>query len=77
MLHFVVYSCLQHIFKFFRPEISVYINGEKSMEDKTGFPGGKEVAAVESSIAVEGTRFYAAAGGRKRLGPPSNFLRSP
>jgi len=54
----------------------VYINGEKRMENKTSFSGGK-VAAVECSGAVESTRFYAAAGERQRLGPPSNFLRSP
>jgi len=46
------------------------------MENNYGFPGGM-LAAVDSSSAVEGTRFLAAAGERQRYGPPSKLFAFP
>ncbi|MGD6808961.1 MAG: hypothetical protein ACQCN3_04610 [Candidatus Bathyarchaeia archaeon] len=46
------------------------------MENNTSFPGNMLVA-VDSSLAVESTKFLATAGERRRYGPPSNIFAFP
>jgi hypothetical protein len=46
------------------------------MEDTKSFPGGMRVE-VDSSSAVEGTKFLAATGERQRDGNPSKFFTFP